>query len=338
MHNLVLCGLTADEIFNIIGPLGYSYHHALLISHSIYKKRLSQVSLFQKIPGTLKKWIESVYHTGLFLPIASECSVDKTIKYLFRSDDGSEYETVYMPDNKRHTVCISVQSGCRMGCRFCATGRYGFRGDLSAGEILNQILSIPEAGKITHVVFMGMGEPMDNLDNVLKACEILTAEWGLSISPRNITVSTVGLTAEVERFLKVSDCNLTVSLHSPFPEERKLIVPMETINPVQTIIDMMKNFPLKKRRRFSLAYVMIKDYNDTENHLLALKKIVGDSALRVNLIPYNPVQDDINTSSSDEKMQLFRHNLIISGISASIRKPRGTDISAACGLLAAGLK
>jgi len=260
------------------------------------------------------------------------------VRYMFRTENGKEFETVYIPDNKRNTVCVSTQSGCRMGCSFCITGRYGFRGNLTAGEIVNQILAIPQAGKVTHIVFMGMGEPMDNLENVLKACSIITAEWGLAISSRNITVSTVGIMPGVEQFLQRSDCNLTLSLYSPFSAERREIIPVENKFPVLDIIEMMKNFPLKKRRRLSIAYIMIKNLNDTDSHLEELKSILKGSKIRVNLLPYHPVNNDNNCSSPAERMQFFKHNLIISGISASIRKSRGADISAACGLLAAGLK
>jgi 23S rRNA (adenine2503-C2)-methyltransferase len=248
-----------------------------------------------------------------------------------------EYETVYLPDNKRITVCVSTQAGCRMNCPFCLTGKYGFKGNLSAGDIINQVVSIPGASGISHVVFMGMGEPMDNLEEVLKASEILISDWGLSISCRNITISTVGLLPGVKEFLKSSVCNLTLSLHSPFPEERSSVVPVEKIYPVQQIIDVIKSHPYRKRRRFSVAYVMIKDINDTDRHLEALKELLRGSQIRVNLLSYHKVNDDQNSSSTEERMQFFKHNLVISGISASIRQSRGEDISAACGLLASGL-
>lgn len=333
-----LCGLTAEEIYNLISPSGFNLSHAVSITNSIYKKRREEISGFAKIPQKLRDELESFSFSGIFQPAAYEISADKTVKYLFRTDTGKEYETVYIPDAKRNTICVSTQSGCRMGCRFCATARYGFRGNLTAGEIINQVISLPDAEKITHVVFMGMGEPMDNLENVLKACEILTAEWGLALSPRNVTVSTVGLMPGVETFLRSSPCNLTLSLGSPFAEERKSVVPAEFHYPVYTIIEMMKRYPCEKKRRFSLAYVMINAWNDSDSHLEELKILVGSSGIRVNLLPYHPVTNDPNTSSSSERMQYFKHNLIVSGISASVRKSRGSDISAACGLLAAGLK
>jgi 23S rRNA (adenine2503-C2)-methyltransferase len=333
-----LCGLTADEIFDLIGPLNFTSSHAVSISNSIYKKRISNISEMVKIPYRLKEELFNIAATGIYLPLASEVSADKSVKYLFRTDNGKQFETVYIPDNKRNTICVSTQSGCRMGCSFCITGRYGFRGNLTAGDIVNQVLAIPQADKVTHVVFMGMGEPMDNLENVLKACSIITAEWGLAISSRNVTVSTVGLKPHVEQFLQRSDCNLTLSLYSPFSTERREIIPVENKYPVQDIIEMMKNFPLKKKRRLSLAYIMIKNLNDTDSHLEELKSILKGSKIRVNLLSYHPGNNDKNCSSPAERMQFFKHNLIISGISASIRKSRGADISAACGLLAAGLK
>ena len=305
-----LCGLTADEIFCLIGPSGFTLAQAVSISNSIYKKRTIEISQINKIPNKLKDELAANMCSGFFMPVASEVSVDKTIKYLFRTENGKEFETVYIPDNKRNTVCVSTQSGCRMGCSFCVTARYGFRGNLSAGEIVNQITSIPEAEKVTHVVFMGMGEPMDNLKNVLKACEIITAGWGLSISPRNVTVSTVGITPGVEKFLESSDCNLTLSLHSPFIDERRKVVPVEQIYPVHKIIEIMNNYPVKKKRRLSLAYVMIKDLNDTDCHLEGLKALLKGSIIRVNLLPYHQTSNDLNTSSPAERMLFFKHNLV----------------------------
>jgi 23S rRNA (adenine2503-C2)-methyltransferase len=333
-----LCGLTADEILRLIEPYGFTYSHAVSIANGIYKKNANELSLIARLPKKLRYELETIATCGIFFPVSSEVSADKTVKYLFRTEMGKAYETVYIPDNKRNTVCVSTQSGCRMGCPFCVTAGYGFHGNLSAGEIVNQIISIPDSGKVTHVVFMGMGEPMDNLENVLKACEIITSEWGLAISSRNVTVSTVGITKGIEKFLQRSDCNLTLSLYSPFPEERKKVVPAEKQNPALKLIEIMKNYPVKKKRRLSLAYVMIKDLNDTDKHLEELKAILKGSAIRVNLLPYHSVMNDLIISSTEEKMHFFKHDLVMSGISASVRKSRGIDISAACGLLATGLK
>lgn len=325
--------MNADEIYDLISSSGFTRIQATLVSNSVYKKRISEISHFTRIPLRLKERLLKVAYTGITPPLTFEVSADKSVKYLFRSDDGKEFETVYIPDEKRNTVCVSTQSGCRMGCSFCVTARYGYRGNLTAGEIVNQIIAIPDSTNVTHVVFMGMGEPMDNIENVLKACKIITSEWGLAISSKNVTVSTVGMMPGIEQFLNESECNLTLSLFSPFADERKKMVPVEGKYPVNSIIKLLKNYPVKKKRRLSLAYIMIKDLNDTERHLQGLKDILAVSSIRINLLPYH-APDDQYSASSPERMQSFKHNLIISGISASIRKSRGADISAACGLLA----
>jgi 23S rRNA (adenine2503-C2)-methyltransferase len=330
--------MTSDELNVLIAQHGFQNVHAVKILLAIYRKGVTQLSQIAGIPKSLKELLLSGFSTGIYSPVKSERSVDNSVKFLFRNADGMEFETVYLPDNKRKTVCVSTQAGCRMGCPFCLTGRYGFRGNLSAGDIINQVISLPEAKWITHVVFMGMGEPMDNIEEVLKACKILTSDWGLSISSRNITVSTVGILPGILEFLDRSQCNLTLSLHSPFPEERRLVVPVENKFPVHKIIELMRLFPPGKKRRMSVAYVMIKDINDSDRHLQALKGLLADSPIRVNLLPYHRVPDDLNGPSTGDKMQYFRNSLVMAGISASIRKSRGEDISAACGLLASGLK
>jgi 23S rRNA (adenine2503-C2)-methyltransferase len=333
-----LCGLTSDELYIQIERSGFTMDHAVKISNAVYKKHLASLSGLNGIPKKLIEELTPENSTGIRYPHFSETSKDGTIKYLFVSDDGKKFETVYIPEKKRTTVCVSSQSGCRMGCPFCVTGKYGFHGNLTAGEIVNQVISLPGSDKVNHVVFMGMGEPMDNFDNVLKACKILIAEWGLALSPSNITVSSVGITPGIQRFLSESSCNLTVSLFSPFFDERKKVVPIENKYPVKEIIDIMKAFPIKRKRRLTLSYIMIESLNDSDDHLEELKSLLKESNIRINLLPYHTVPGDSNKSSSVERLNYFKHNLVMSGISASIRRSRGSDISAACGLLASGLK
>ena len=293
-----LCGLTADEIFSLIEPAGFSLAQAISVANSVYKKRLNDISQFPRIPKKLREELVRISCPGISEPVASKKSSDGTVKYLFRNDEGLEYETVYLPGIRRNTVCVSTQSGCRMGCSFCVTGKFGFQGNLAVRDMVNQILGLPDAPKVNHVVFMGMGEPMDNLENVLKACRIITSEWGLSVSAGNVTVSTVGITPGVARFLEQSNCNLTLSLHSPFPEERLKIIPVEKRYPFHGIIEIMKNFQVSKKRRMSIAYVMINHINDTDSHLKELKNILEGSGIRVNLLPYHSIPGDSNTTSS----------------------------------------
>jgi 23S rRNA (adenine2503-C2)-methyltransferase len=332
------CGMTPEEIYSFIRNEGYERDHAQKIATSYYRKGIYDFSGMKDIPKVLREHLGSIFLSGLLKPVASEISTDKSIKYLFRTDSGKEFETVYLPDNQRKTVCVSTQSGCRMGCPFCVTGQYGFKGNLSAGEIVTQIISLPAYKEITHVVFMGMGEPMDNLHEVLKACDILTSDWGLAISPRNITVSSVGITPSVREFLDITNCNLTISLYSPFPDERAKVIPVEKAYPVSEIITMLKTFSGKKKRRLSLAYVMIENINDSDRHLEELVKLLKESQIRVNILPYHRVNNDNKNPSAESRMEFFKHYLVTSGVSASIRKSRGADISAACGLLASGLK
>jgi 23S rRNA (adenine2503-C2)-methyltransferase len=331
----LLCGMDPDEIKSLASC---DISAAKVITNSLYKKRITDIIRITGISKQLKDYLSEVVCTGLLNPVSCQKSSDGSIKYLFRNNKLLEYETVFLPGERRNTVCVSTQAGCKMGCPFCVSGKYGFRGDLSAGDIINQVISLPESGILTHVVFMGMGEPMDNLDNVIKACYILTAEWGRAISRRNITVSTVGITSGIRKFLEFSDCNLVFSLFSPFEEERRNVIPAERKYPAHEIINLMKSYPLQKRRRLSIAYVMIDGINDSDKHLEGLKVLLKNSMIRVNLLKYHQHPYDDRTPSTMERLQYFKHELITSGVSASIRRSRGEDISAACGLLAAGLK
>jgi 23S rRNA (adenine2503-C2)-methyltransferase len=333
-----LCGMTPDELSVFIKDYGFEKDHANKIATAFYRRGIRDFLSITAVRKELRDLLVSNFSPAITVPLLSETSADRSVKYLFRTESGKEYETVYIPDEKRKTVCVSSQSGCRMGCPFCYTASYGFRGDLTAGEIVGQIMALPAAKEITHVVFMGMGEPMDNLPEVLKACNILTSDWGLAISPRNITVSSVGITPAIKEFLNISDCNLTVSLYSPFTCERTEVVPAEKAFPVRDIIEMMRTFPIAKKRRLSLAYVMIESVNDSDYHLEELKSLLRGSSLRVNLLSYHSIPDDTHKSSPPARMAFFKHSLVVSGISASIRRSRGADISAACGLLASGLK
>jgi 23S rRNA (adenine2503-C2)-methyltransferase len=317
---------------------GFEDHHALKAVTNYYRRKITDFRSMENLPKAVRELLGSRFRSELYTPVKHEESADKSVKYLFVNDEGNVFESVFIPDRKRKTICVSTQSGCRMGCPFCLTGKYGFRGNLTAGDIVGQVMSVPFSGEITHVVFMGMGEPLDNIDEILKACRILTASWGLAISQENVTVSTVGIIPAARRFLDESGCNLTLSLFSPFAEERAEVVPAERKNPARDIINLLREYPKKRKRRFSVAYVMIGDLNDTDAHLEGLIKLLHGSEIRVNLLPYHVTGEDKFNPSSAERMDHFRLKLTGSGISASVRRSRGADISAACGLLASGLR
>ena len=328
-----LCGMTAEELAVEFEAEGIDSSIGLKIAYWIYKKRIGNISEIKNISKAVLRIISDKYEPGFYPPSEIVISSDKTEKYLFCTDDGKRFEAVFIPDKDRKTLCVSSQAGCRMGCHFCMTAKSGLKGNLSAGEIINQILSNPHAGEITNIVFMGMGEPMDNIQEVIRACNIISSQWGLALGAANVTVSTVGITEGIKEFLEKSNCNLTLSLHSPFPVERETVIPVESIYPFCDIIEILKlNTGLK--RRISVAYIMVDGVNDTDNHLNSLKKLLLDTGIRVNILPYNVNPTTTWVSSTYERMVFFKHHLITSGISASIRKTRGDDISAACGLLA----
>ncbi|MCU0457881.1 MAG: radical SAM protein [Bacteroidales bacterium] len=328
-----IAGSDLKDTGDFLGSLGIDMRHSRRLLYWVYRKGIKSFGEINDIPAAVLHILSANAVPGLSAPIASEVSSDGSVRYLFSTADGQSHETVWLPDGKRSTVCVSVQSGCRMGCRFCATGRNGWGGDLSAGEIVNQVISIPH--EVTHVVMMGMGEPGDNIDEAIRACRILTAEWGLAKGRSRVTVSTVGVTPSVKRLLEETECNITLSLHSPFPEERSEVIPAEKRWPFMETLDLLREYDNRRKRRFTVAYVMINGKNDSGRHLEELKHLFAGTGIRVNLLPYHPFEGDDLQSSGEDVMIKFKHELVISGIGASVRKSRGSDINAACGMLAA---
>ena len=270
---------------------------------------------------------------GTAEPLQTLVSVDGTEKYLFPTCSGQFIETVYIPDKDRGTLCVSTQVGCKMNCLFCQTGKQGFQGNLSAGDIINQILNLPEYETLTNFVFMGMGEPMDNYDNIMRVLEIMTSDWGLAMSPTRITVSTAGVIPNMKRFINESKCNLAVSLHSPFHDERAKIMPVEKSYPINEVIHAIRQHDWSGQRRVSFEYIVFKGLNDTPKHINELAKQLGSLRCRVNLIRFHAIPNIDLQSPSLEDMVRFRDKLNDKGIIATIRASRGQDIDAACGLL-----
>ncbi len=333
ISKIPVAGLDPSTLAQELEMKGIDARYGRRLLYWIYRRRISSFDIINDIPRGVLSQLDENFNTGLSAPVSSSASSDGSVKYLFEAGPGVVHEAVYLPEGKRHTICISVQAGCRMGCRFCATGQNGWNGNLTAGEILNQVISLPH--DVTHVVMMGMGEPGDNIDEVIKACAVLTAEWGLAVGRSKVTVSTVGVLPSVIRLLNETDCNITLSLHSPFPAERMKVIPAEARWPFEETLGLMKNFSARRNRRFTVAYVMIRGVNDTDAHLEALKMLLSGTGIRVNLLPYNSVAGDSSVSSDSATMSRFKHLLVTSGIGASVRKSRGADIAAACGMLAA---
>jgi 23S rRNA (adenine2503-C2)-methyltransferase len=259
-------------------------------------------------------------------------SADGTRKYLYTAGGGF-VEAAWIPDRERSTLCVSVQVGCKMGCLFCMTGKQGFQSHLTSGEIVNQLASLPEREKVTNLVLMGMGEPMDNLDNVLEALDILTADWGYAMSPTRITVSTIGLVPAMRRFLAESKCHLAVSLHTPFEEERRRLMPIENVHPLHTVLDELREQRIGGQRRVSFEYILFHGVNDSPRHSKELARILAGIRCRVNLIPFHAIPGTPLAPSSRQTMERFQAELQGHGILTTIRQSRGQDIEAACGLL-----
>ncbi len=334
VKTIPLTGLDLSGLEHLLTVNGVDPRYARRVLYWIYRRGIRSFAEINDIPKKVLSVLSENFTTGLDSPVSSAVSADGSAKYLFRTDGGLLHETVFLPEGKRKTVCVSVQSGCRMGCRFCATGLNGWRGNLTAGEIVNQVVSLPH--DVSHVVLMGMGEPGDNIGEVIKAYNILTAEWGLAIGRSRVTVSTVGVTPSVKRLLEETVCNLTLSLYSPFSEERREVMPAEYTWPYKETLALMKTFETGRYRRFTVAYVMIRGKNDTERHLEELNRLLSGTRIRVNLLPYHQRENDSDCTSDSETMMRFKHLLVTSGIGASVRKSRGADIAAACGMLVAG--
>ncbi len=328
-----LLGKTLEEFQQIAKNSGLPKFTAVQLSDWLYKKNAGSIDEMTNISKKARNLLSVKYETGLIPPEKVQESKDGTKKYLFRTVNNNFIETAMIPERNRKTVCVSSQIGCKMGCLFCMTGKQGFQGNLTAGEIINQVKSIPEANQVTNIVYMGMGEPLDNLDEVLKSLEIFTAEWGLAMSPHRITVSTIGILPAMITFLDISEAHLAVSLHSPFPEERKKLVPAESAYPLKKIINEIKNRGFRGQRRVSFEYILFKGLNDSPRHINELTNLLRGIKCRLNLIRFHKLPGSSLHSPEEETIQNFKDNLNRNGILTTIRASRGQDINAACGLL-----
>ena len=328
-----LFGKTLSELQEITENLGLPKYNARQISDWLYKKNIISVNEMTNLSVKTRELLSNKYDTGITLPLKVEVSADKTKKYLFQTSGGHYIETAMIPERSRVTVCVSSQAGCKMGCTFCMTARQGFQGNLTAGEIVNQIKSIEESEQVSNIVYMGMGEPLDNLAEVLKSLEILTSDWGFGMSPRRITVSTIGIVPAMHNFLEKSEAHLAVSLHSPFNTERQRLMPLQAKYPIEQIISEIKSRNIGGQRRISFEYILFEGLNDSSVHVKELTKLLNGLKCRVNLIRFHPIPGSPLKSPGEETLQRFKDQLNNKGILTTIRASRGQDISAACGLL-----
>ncbi len=328
-----LFGKTQAELQAIVTKLGLPKFNGNQIAEWMYKKNVVNLDSMHNLSKKAKALLSEKYKLGKTPENSVQASSDGTKKYLFKTKDFHFIEAAYIPDKDRATLCVSSQVGCKMNCLFCMTGKQGFQAHLSTAEILNQVYSIPEFKKLSNVVYMGMGEPFDNLENVLKSIEILTADYGLGWSPKRITVSTIGIIPGMKTFLDKSQAHLAISLHTPFEEERRELMPIEKKYSLKDILKEVKSFDFGRQRRVSFEYIMFKDYNDTKKHVDELAKILHGIKCRINLIRFHPIPDTSLLGSDMKTIFKFQDGLKKKGITTTIRASRGEDIFAACGLL-----
>ena len=328
-----LMGMTLAELQQVAAEVGLPGYTAKQMADWLYKKHVTEVSEMTNVALAKRSALAERYEVGAYPPAMAQRSVDGTIKYLYAAGEGHFVESVYIPTEDRATLCVSSQVGCKMNCLFCMTGKQGFSANLTANQILNQIQSLPERESLTNLVFMGMGEPMDNVNELFKVLEILTAPWGYGWSPKRITVSTVGVMKGLRRFLEESECHLAFSLHSPYPEERLSLMPVEKAFPAQEVIDLIRHYDFTHQRRVSFEYIVFKGLNDDLKHADALARLLRQIPCRVNLIRFHAIPNVPLQTSDMARMEAFRDRLNAKGVVCTIRASRGEDIFAACGML-----
>lgn len=325
--------MTLEELKAVVTALGMPAFTAKQVAQWLYQKHVRSIDEMTNLSKANREKLQVAYTVGGLAPIERLESVDGTVKYLFPVSSGKYVETVFIPDGERATLCVSSQVGCKMNCLFCQTGKQGFEGQLTAADILNQIYSLPEAERLTNVVFMGQGEPMDNLDNVLRTTEVLTAAWGYAWSPKRITVSSVGVKNKFKRFLDESECHVAVSMHSPFHEQRVALMPAEKQMPIREVVDLLRQYDFTHQRRCSFEYICFGGLNDSLTYAREIVKLTQGLECRVNLIRFHAIPQVDLPPSDEKKMEVMRDYLTAHGVFATIRASRGQDIFAACGLL-----
>ena len=384
-----LLGKTLEELKEIALELSLPAFTAKQIADWLYKKRVTSIDKMTNLSKSARERLSKEFVIGIDQTLQVVTSQDGTRKYLFKPQSAAEQqstagqqstakqqstaerqsaaeqqstaeqpgcasgsiESVIIPDNERKTICVSSQVGCKMACTFCMTGRQGFHGNLSVASILSQFIAVEESQELTNAVFMGMGEPLDNLENVMRAIEVLTADWGFAWSPKRITLSTIGVTTQLggrgivwkgveyknvnplKFFLDNCKVHLAVSLHNPFFEERLALMPAEKSFPLEKTLKLIKEYDFTGQRRVSFEYTMFNKVNDSKRHADRLAQLLRGLECRVNLIRFHSIPDSPLESSPMQVIEHFRERLQASGITATIRASRGEDILAACGML-----
>lgn len=329
----LLYGLTKAQLSDLCRTAGLPAYAAGQIARWLYVRHVRDIDAMTDLSLAARARLKERCEPGLSAPVRVSTSADGTKKYLYKTYGGGWIEAAYIPDGERATLCISSQAGCRMGCRFCATGRQGLQHNLEAAELLNQMVSMPECERLTNIVFMGMGEPMDNLRTVMQVLEVLTAPWGFAWSPTRITVSTAGVIPGLRELLEGQKVHVAVSLHNPFADERAEVMPIERAYPIREVCDLLRQHDFSGQRRISFEYIVMSGRNDSPRHIRELCRLLDGIPCRINLIRFHKIPGSPYFSPGDAEMAAFRDALTRRGIHTTIRTSRGEDIQAACGLL-----
>jgi len=328
-----LLGKTLAELQDVAQSLGLPRFTAKQMMQWLYQKHVSSIDEMTNLSKQARALLSERFVVSAGGPAQVQTSSDGTEKYLFPTLDGKYIETVYIPESDRATLCVSTQVGCKMNCLFCQTGKQGFQGNLTAADILGQVSWAMREKGISNIVVMGQGEPLDNIDNLLRALSLLTSPDAYAWSPHRITVSTVGLRKTFARLLEECECHVAVSLHSPIHEQRAQLMPAEGQFPIAEVVDALRNYDFSHQRRLSFEYIVLHGMNDTPLHQRELVKLLGGLHCRVNLIRWHRIPS-VDLPGSDEAAMLnLRNYLTKHGIFTTIRQSRGEDIMAACGML-----
>ena len=338
MINLI--GYPEEKLKQLFADWGLPGYRAHQVFSWVFHRRARQFVEMTNLSKDLRTRLAEHFVIKLPRVVARTHSQDGSIKYLFEMESGSQVESVWMPDESRKTLCISSQVGCRLACSFCLTASMGLKSNLTAGEIIGQVLAVnddlPDEDHVTNIVMMGMGEPLDNYDEVCGALRLLVSPHAMRISNRKVTLSTSGLVDRIRQFAQEGiHVNLAISLNATEDGVRDQIMPINKKYPIKKLMDCLRKYPLKPTRRITFEYVLLKDINDTDEDAVRLGKLLREVRCKINLIPFNGYEGSPYQAPSEERIKSFQNYLIQKKFSAFIRNNRGTDILGACGQLAA---
>jgi len=346
MHNLM--GMPHQDLAEYFSVAGEKPFRATQIMKWTHQQGITDYGQMTNLSKSLRDWLNENAQMQMPELISEEVSTDGTRKWLLRIDEKNAVETVYIPEDDRATLCVSSQVGCVLDCTFCATARQGFAGNLSSAQIIAQLWfaehrlreQLNKSRVISNVVFMGMGEPLANFDNVVKAIQIMMDDNAYGLGKRKVTVSTSGLVPKIDKLREALDVSLAVSLHAPNDEIRNQLVPLNRRYPISELIESCHRFLEDKNRKHSITfeYVMLDHVNDQPEHAKQLAKLITNLPSKVNLIPFNAFPNSGYDRSSDQAIEVFKEILQNAGVTTIVRRPRGEDIAAACGQLAGDIQ